>query len=583
MDAQEYKRKRKRKGSLVMNKDVYGILGDLTAEILLEIIAECMDDYLYVIDLQNNKMEISKSALDRFMISETHVRNVKQEIMSVVYEEDRTMFAKHMQAVMDGKEKVHDIHYRWLDKNGLPVWVNCRGVVIDDEDGKPGYLVGCLNETGNQRRADNVTGLLGGMEFCAYLRSQKKPVTTGFLMHIGIDDFATVNETHGSNYGDYVLKSVADCMKECLSGNQRLYHLVADQYVIVDLDSTSMDDAIQLKKKIGEKIDEFIISEKYEVVFSASAGVIDASTVAEGYEECRKKFEFSLKKAKRMGKNNIYFYRQEDYEKFQRNGRIISALRSSIANGCEGFEVYYQPIVDCVSGRVIGAEALMRYTMVTEEGKEWLSPVEFIPLLEKTGLIIPAGRFVLDEAAKMCREIQQYIPEFSVNVNISCYQIEHGKIADKILTAVRDNGLTPDRICIEMTESGFMDMTPVFCKFRKVLEENGIQFVIDDFGTGYSNLHCISDMNPGYVKMDKDFTAKAMSCERDYELFKKIIEMVHSIGIRICVEGIEKEDWHLKMKELQADYLQGYFFGKPCEKKKFMEEFVCNPHNNGVW
>ena len=566
-----------------MNKDVYGILGDLTAEVLLEIIAECMDDYLYVLDLQNNKMEISQSALDRFMISETYMRNAKQEIMSAVYEEDRAMFEKHMQAVMDGKEKVHDIHYRWLDKNGLPVWVNCRGVVIDDEDGKPGYLVGCLNETGNQRRADNVTGLLGGMEFCDYLRSQKKPVTTGFLMHIGIDDFAAVNETHGSNYGDYVLKSVADCMKECLSGNQRLYHLIADQYVIVDLDSTSMDDAIQLKKKIGEKIDEFIISEKYEVVFSASAGVIDASTVAEGYEECRKKFEFSLKKAKQMGKNNIYFYRQEDYEKFQRNGRIISALRNSIANGCEGFEVYYQPIVDCVSGRVIGAEALMRYTMVTEEGKEWLSPVEFIPLLEKTGLIIPAGRFVLNEAAKMCREIQQYIPEFSVNVNISCYQIEHGKIADKILTAVRDNGLTPDCICIEMTESGFMDMTPVFCKFRKVLEENGIQFVIDDFGTGYSNLHCISDMNPGYVKMDKDFTAKAMSCERDYELFKKIIEMVHSIGIRICVEGIEKEDWHLKMKELQADYLQGYFFGKPCEKKKFMEEFVCNPHNNGVW
>ena len=565
-----------------MNKDVYGILGDLTAEVLLEIIAECMDDYLYVLDLQNNKMEISQSALDRFMISETYMRNAKQEIMSAVYEEDRAMFEKHMQAVMDGKEKVHDIHYRWLDKNGLPVWVNCRGVVIDDEDGKPGYLVGCLNETGNQRRADNVTGLLGGMEFCDYLRSQKKPVTTGFLMHIGIDDFAAVNGTHGSNYGDYVLKSVADCMKECLSGNQRLFHLIADQYVIVDLDSTSMDDAIQLKKKIGEKIDEFIISEQYEVVFSASAGVIDASTVAEGYEECRKKFEFSLKKAKQMGKNNIYFYRQEDYEKFQRNGRIISALRSSIANGCEGFEVYYQPIVDCVSGRVIGAEALMRYTMVTEGGKEWLSPVEFIPLLEKTGLIIPAGRFVLNEAAKMCREIQQYIPEFRVNVNISCYQIEHGKIADKILTAVRDNGLTPDRICIEMTESGFMDMTPAFCKFRKVLEENGIQFVIDDFGTGYSNLHCISDMNPGYVKMDKDFTAKAMSCERDYELFKKIIEMVHSIGIRICVEGIEEEDWHLKMKELQADYLQGYFFGKPCEKKKFMEEFVCNLRNKGV-
>ncbi|MFQ8776261.1 MAG: PAS domain-containing protein [Roseburia sp.] len=127
-----------------MNKDVYGILGDLTAEILLEIIAECMDDYLYVIDLQNNKMEISQSALDRFMISETHVRNVKQRSCPLSTKKTALCLQSICKAVMDGKEKVHDIHYRWLDKNGLPVWVNCRGVVIDDEDGKPGYLVGCL-------------------------------------------------------------------------------------------------------------------------------------------------------------------------------------------------------------------------------------------------------------------------------------------------------------------------------------------------------------------------------------------------------------------------------------------------------
>ena len=133
------------------------------------------------------------------------------------------------------------------------------------------------------------------------------------------------------------------------------------------------------------------------------------------------------------------------------------------------------------------------------------------------------------------------------------------------------------------TESVFIENFHDVTEKLRLLREYGIKVSLDDFGTGYSNFHCIRDMNPSYVKMDKDFTAKAMSCERDYELFKKIIEMVHSIGIRICVEGIEKEDWHLKMKELQADYLQGYFFGKPCEKKKFMEEFVCNPHNNGVW
>ena len=117
-------------------------------------------------------------------------------------------------------------------------------------------------------------------------------------------------------------------------------------------------------------------------------------------------------------------------------------------------------------------------------------------------------------------------------------------------------------------------MTPSFCKFRKILDKNGIPFVIDDFGTGYSNLHCIRDMNPSYVKMDRDFTAKAMNSDRDYELYKNIIPMVHSINVRICAEGIEEKEWLLKMKEMKVDYLQGYYFGRPCGKKQFLQQYV---------
>ena len=200
--------------------------------------------------------------------------------------------------------------------------------------------------------------------------------------------------------------------------------------------------------------------------------------------------------------------------------------------------------------------------------------MEFIPLLEESRLILPAGKFVLDEAAEMCREMQEYIPGFKVNVNVSYIQIMRGRMANKIISAIEANHLQPESICIEMTESGFMDMTPCFCKFRKKLEENNIQFVIDDFGSGYSNLHCIGEMNPDYVKIDKDFTAKAMRNEKDHELFKKIIEMVHSINVKICIEGIEEEAWALCMKEMHVDYLQGYLFGKPCGKKEFYEQFV---------
>ena len=557
-----------------MIDDMFKVLGEHAAEILFEIITESMDDYLYIFDLQDNTMEISQSATDRFMISQCIMNDALTAVMKVVYEDDRRMLEKHLADIREGKEKVHNLHYRWLDKYGLPIWVACRGIVIDDNEGHARYLVGCMNETGNKRRADNVTGLLGGPEFIAYLRSQAANLSKGFLIHIGIDDFGSINSTRGAAYGDYILRSVAGCMKKCLSGSQRIYHLVADQYVIVDLEAASKEDTLKLKKRITDKLYEFIVAENYEAVFSISVGVIAAATFYEGAEECRRKFEFALKQAKSMGKNGFYFFDENDYEAFQRKGRIIAALRNSIVNGCKGFEVYYQPIVDCRSEKLIGAEALMRFSMMAEDEQVSISPVEFIPLLEETGLIIPTGRYVLNEAAEMCGEMQQYIPGFKMNVNVSYVQIIQGKVEHDILAAIRNNSLKPESICIEMTESGFMDMTPSFCRFRKTLDDNNINFVIDDFGTGYSNFHCIRDMNPSYVKMDKDFTAKAMNDARDNELYRNIIPLVHSIDVRICAEGIEERDWYLKMKEMQVDYLQGYYFGRPCRKEQFIQQYT---------
>ena len=332
------------------------------------------------------------------------------------------------------------------------------------------------------------------------------------------------------------------------------------------------DDVVELFKRIGEKIDEFIVDENYKSIFSISAGVTDISTLAEDAIECRKKSDFSLKCAKKRGGGSLYFFEEEDYKVSLRKNTILSALRSATVNDFEGFEVYYQPILDSAD-RIIGAEALLRFFMHSDEGDEMISPVEFIPLLEKSRLIIPVGEFVLNEAAKMCREMQQYIADFRVNINVSYIQIMRGSMANKILTAIRANNLRPESICIEMTESGFMDMTPCFCSFRKKLDENNIQFIIDDFGTGYSNLRYISEMNPDYVKIDKDFTARAMSSEKDYELFRKIIEMVHSINIKICIEGIEKEEWACAMKEIHVDYMQGYLYGRPCEKGVFLNNY----------
>ena len=565
-----------------MDTDIRKLLKEIAAEDLIELFALCMDDYLYIIDLQKNTFKISQAAVDRFMMSGNSFDDAVNSFQYFVYKEDCSMIAEDLQCIIEGKEKDHNLYYRWLDKNGMPVWINCRGKVIDDKDGKPHYLIGCVNEIGDTQRADNVSGLLGERELHSYISSHIKDSSSEYLIHIGIDGFNAINGTLGVNYGNYVLKSVADCINSCLSDNQKLYHIVADEYMIIDLESHTKDDVMLLQKKICKKIEEFIISEKYKVVFTISTGIIYAKMLLKYYDEYRKIAVFSLKQAKSMGGNGVYFFEKEDYELFLRKEKIKSALRNAVANGFEGFDVYYQPIMDCDSGHMIGAEALMRFSMYQDKKKEPVSPVEFIPLLEETGLIIPAGRYVLNKAVSMCHEMRQYIPEFKINVNISYIQMVKSDIWKDILSSIKQYDLPPECLCAELTESGYTDMTPFFYKLRKKFEEKNIQFVLDDFGTGFSNLHCIVNMKPNYVKLDNNFTAKAMSNARDFELLKKIVEMVHSIDIRICIEGIEKEEWYQKLKEIHVDYLQGYLFGKPCEKNQFINKFIfhCTDQEN---
>ena len=565
-----------------MDTDIRKLLKEIAAEELIELFAPCMDDYLYIIDLQKNTFKISQAAVDRFMMSGNSFDDAVNSFQYFVYKEDRSMIAEDLQCIIEGKEKDHNLYYRWLDKSGMPVWINCRGKVIDDKDGKPHYLIGCVNEIGDTQRADNVSGLLGEKELHSYISSHIKDSSSEYLIHIGIDGFNAINGTLGVNYGNYVLKNVADCINSCLSDNQKLYHIVADEYMIIDLESHTKDDVMLLQRKICKKIEEFIISEKYKVVFTISTGIIYAKMLLKYYDEYRKIAVFSLKQAKSMGGNGVYFFEKEDYELFLRKEKIKSELRNAVANGFEGFDVYYQPIMDCDSGHMIGAEALMRFSMYQDKKKEPVSPVEFIPLLEETGLILPAGRYVLDKAVSMCHEMRQYIPEFKINVNISYIQMVKSDIWKDILSSIKQYDLPPECLCAELTESGYTDMTPYFYKLRKKFEEKNIQFVLDDFGTGYSNLHCIVNMKPNYVKLDNNFTAKAMSNARDFELLKKIVEMVHSVDIRICIEGIEKEEWYQKLKEIHVDYLQGYLFGKPCEKNQFLNNFIfhCTDQEN---
>ena len=311
-------------------------------------------------------------------------------------------------------------------------------------------------------------------------------ISEGFMLRIGIDNFKDINENKGIEYGDMILRKTAECIEASILPGQDLYRMVADEFVVVDFMGGSTRKAYRLYKKIRQKIDEFIEENHYEVVYTVSAGILNFNKIEDySFSNIIKLSEFSLSEAKRNGKNRGYVFSRKDYKDFLRRKELIRIMRHSIYDGFYGFEVHFQPIVDAGSGELVSAETLLRFQ--TEEIGS-VSPVEFIPILEETGLIIPVGKWVLHQAFSRCSEICKYIPDFRVSVNLSYVQVMKSNVLKEIILGIEKYRLNPSNIIIELTESGFLESDPNFTKFCDGLKERGIALALDDFGTGYSNL-----------------------------------------------------------------------------------------------
>lgn len=566
-------------------------------EYIVELFNPCMDDYLYVFDLQKDCYKISKHATERFLLPGDNFDDAAKAHHTFVYSEDQSRLDDEFRRIMSGEIVFHNMHYRWLDRAGKPVWINCRGRVLNDADRKPHFLVGCINEIGQKQKADNVSGLLGESSLSAYVEQFEDGLPDGFFLRIGIDDFRDINGDFGMEYGDYILKSTADCIAENIKPSQRLYRILADEFMVVDFSGGDMEAATELYKNIRKSLDTFIEENGYKSVFTISAGAVDTAKTSGTYENIMKLSEYALNTAKDQGKNRCYIYMQEDYDVFLRKKQITRQLHHAVNHGFEGFETYYQPIVDTKTRRLVGAEALMRFSMpercedgetkkeavcVGEDGHDadekvhWerISPVEFIPLLEETGLIIPAGKWMLHQAISTCSRWQKYIPNFRININLSYVQVMKSRVLTEILTALRLYGLEPSAVGIELTESGYLDTNTHFQKLWDGLKKNGVLVILDDFGTGYSNLHCLGDLRPNYIKIDRSFTLKALNNQYEHDLMTQIITMTHKLDLTICVEGIETEDEFAKISELDPDYIQGFLFGKPQPAEEFYENLI---------
>lgn len=561
-----------------MKRLIHGIPKE-TIEYMIQLFSPSMDDYLYVMDLEEDYYMISSQALERFRLPGDHFYHAKAMHEQFVYAEDLPELWADMELSYAGKQDSHNMDYRWLDLQGNPVWINCRGIILRKEDGAPKYLIGCINEIGRKQKADNVSGLMGELGLWQYVSRCPQSLPKGFIMRLGIDDLSSVNGSLGMNYGDYLLKETADCIRRVMQPEQKLFRLVSDQFIISDLTGKSVKDARILYNRIRAEINAWIEEHQYQTVFTVSAGIIDIEGRDNDYDKILKYLEFSLNEAKREGKNECYIFEQERYDIWTRCQKLRKQLLHAVNHDYEGFDVYYQPVIDVKTRNLVSAEALMRFFVPAEEENaestelRMISPVEFIPILEESGLIIPVGRWLLRRAADDCKTWQKYHPGMRVQINLSYIQVAKTNVLREVQEILEKTKLSSECLGVELTESGYLEPGTHFQKVWKGLKTLGVRVLLDDFGTGYSNFHCLGELTPNCIKIDRSFTQKALADTYEYNLLTQMIRMSKRLKTRVCIEGIETEEELERLIPLKPDYIQGYLFGKPMCVSEFTSKF----------
>ncbi len=538
--------------------------------------APCMNDYLYVYHLAEDIYYISEQAVDRFLLPGNVFNHVPDVLDVLTHPDDIEMLTADLDQIMAGRKDYHNLEYRWLGRDGSPIWINCKGRVLKDENGNPNIMVGCINEIGNKQKADNISGLLGESALHDHVIRLLPTLNQAMFLRIGIDDFKVINERHGMEYGNFILREVANRIQHCAAPQQFVYRIVSDEFMVLDLSGADYVKMNQLYHRIRSSVDDIVASEQYKALYTISGGLVSLQDVDASeseynrYSEIMKVSEFALTEAKLRGKNQLYYFRPADYSAFLRRRYIRSCLRRSLSNDFQGFSLHFQPIIMTNGEFLFGAEALLRYD--TPMGEK-LSPAEFIPILEESGMIIPVGRWILRNALEMCQKCRDFCPEFMISINFSYIQLLKSPVYEDVMRALEEAQLPPSSLIVELTESGHLGNNPAIQSVWKKLRALGVNIALDDFGTGYSNLLNIGNLRPNIVKIDRSFTMKALQNKYEYELLLHVIKMVHSIGLNLVVEGIESHMELMQITAMNPDYIQGYYYSKPCPGDEFIRKY----------
>lgn len=493
-----------------------------------------------------------------------------------IHPDDYQNVSTELEAHLEGKTEHFENEHRVRHSDGEYQWVMIRGLAVRDESGKACRIAGSLTDISGRKRVeekiahdavhDALTGLPNRKRLLQRLersvqRTKRHGNYTFAVLFIDLDRFKTVNDSMGHRAGDELLLKISDKLLNLVRPSDMVARLGGDEFVILLENVKDTRRVNRIAERILSDLQKPTKISGKKIYVGASIGVVFSSENYDNPEDLLRDADLAMYRAKVKGKG-----RYELFDSKLHSG-AVSRLQTEIdlrrAIERSEFVLHYQPIVSLRSEDIVGFEALIRWNHPTRGS---VPPDEFISIAEETGLILPIGKWVIEES---CRQMRQWQEQFAaarpmvINVNLSARQLEQKDLVEQIAKVLEETGLNPNCLKLEITESVIMSNAEEAVETVCALRRMGVRVSIDDFGTGYSSLSYLHRFPINTLKVDRSFISRIGNADEHSEIIRTIITLAFNLGIDVVAEGVENVEQLDFLREMKCSYGQGFYYSRP--------------------
>lgn len=517
------------------------------------------DTYIYILHLKRKRAWFSDTARDYFGIRDTYVSDHYEIMRNLVHPDDWWEYEEGIPERVQGKNLDRELCVRMKDVSGEYHMYSIHTDIVTDEKNAESYLLILLRNENVLPKIDALTDLYSSARFTADLETaigKKEPFS---VLMIKLERFNNLNIIYGTDFTNQILKEAALQFIYMMDENSAVYRLDGPKFGFI-LRKSGRDKLLLFEQALRDKLAKGIYVSNKRITLKICAGAILIEQYDGKADSLSSKAAYALGHSEVEHQGKMIIFNDEVRTSKNVDLELMKVIHQSVRDGCEGFYIEYQPIVISGTGRIIGAEALVRWR---REPYGIVPPGMFIEWMEKDPGMYELGNYVLRTALQETVELLAILPEFVINVNVSARQMERKEFRTEVLRILKQTKFPADHLCLELTERCRDMPLETIKKEVEFFQGYGIRMAMDDYGTGSASSGIVLYAPIDEIKLDMSFIRGITEDIKKQAMVRSIVEFANSSGMSTCLEGVETEELQNYLRRYQATWFQGYYYSKP--------------------